>query len=122
WGGGWGGGCGEGAGGMREEEVRRRLGLLAPPEAVNRSLGSADLQRLAGLTPRLLSCLALFDVVEPVDGRYAYRDVVAAREAGRLLARGVALHRVLEAAILLRRRGSHLAETRPAEGASGGLR
>jgi len=106
---------------ISEQELRRRLGLLAPPEAVNRSLGSADLQRLAGLTPRLLSCLALFDVVEPVDGRYAYRDVVAAREAGRLLARGVALHRVLEAAILLRRRGSHLAETRLAESASGEL-
>src|SRR5262245_32463092 len=106
---------------ISEQELRRRLGLLRPPAPVDRSLGSADLQRLSGLTPRLLSCLALFDVVEPVEGRYAYRDVVAAREAGRLLARGVALHRVLEAAIALRRRGSDLSEPRLAESPSGEL-
>jgi tetratricopeptide (TPR) repeat protein len=106
---------------ISEQELRRRLGLLRPPEPVDRGLGIADLQRLSGLTPRLLACFALFDVLEPVDERYAYRDVVAAREAGRLLARGVALHRVLEAAITLRRRGSHLSETRLAEGPSGEL-
>jgi tetratricopeptide (TPR) repeat protein len=106
---------------ISEHELRRRLGLLRPPEAVDRSLGTADLERLSGLTPRLLACLALFDVVEPVDGQYSYRDVVAAREAGRLLARGIALRQVLEAAIVLRRRGSHLAESRLAEGPSGEL-
>jgi tetratricopeptide (TPR) repeat protein len=106
---------------ISEQELRRRLGLLRPPESVDRSLGMADLERLSGLTPRLLSCLALFDVIDPVDGRYAYRDVVAAREAGRLLARGVALHRVLEAAVALQRRGSHLSETRLAESPSGEL-
>jgi tetratricopeptide (TPR) repeat protein len=106
---------------ISEHELRRRLGLLRPPQAVDRSLGAADLQRLAGLAPRVLSCLALFDVVDPVDGRYAYRDLVAAREAGRLLARGIGLSQVLEAAIALRRRGSHLAETRLAEGPSGEL-
>ena len=80
-----------------------------------------DLQRVTGLTPRILSCLALFDVLDPADGRYAYRDLVAAREAGRLLARGIELRQVLEAAIALRRRGTHLAETRLAEGPSGEL-
>jgi tetratricopeptide (TPR) repeat protein len=106
---------------ISEHELRRRLGLLRPPEAVDRSLGTVDLERLSGLTPRLLACLTLFDVVEPVDGRYSYRDVVAAREAGRLLARGIALRQVLEAAVALRRRGSHLAESRLAEGPSGEL-
>jgi tetratricopeptide (TPR) repeat protein len=106
---------------ISEQELRRRLGLLRPPVAVDRSLGIADLERLSGLTPRLLACLALFDVLEPADDRYAYRDVVAAREAGRLLARGIELRRVLEAAITLRRRGSHLAESRLAEGPSGEL-
>jgi tetratricopeptide (TPR) repeat protein len=106
---------------ISEQELRRRLGVLRPPEVVDRSLGIADLERLSGLTPRLLACLALFDVLEPVDDRYAYRDVVAAREAGRLLARGIELRRVLEAAIALRRRGSHLAESRLAEGPSGEL-
>src|SRR5215475_55576 len=106
---------------ISELELRRRLGLLRPPPAVDRSLGMADLERLSGLTPRLLSCLALFDVLEPVEDRYAYRDLVAAREAGRLLARGIELRRVLEAAIALRRRGGHLAESRLTEGPSGEL-
>jgi tetratricopeptide (TPR) repeat protein len=106
---------------VSEQDLRRRLGLLRPPEAVDRSLGASDLERLAGLAPRVLSCLVLFDVVDPVDGRYSYRDLVAAREAGRLLARGIELRQVLEAAVALRRRGSHLAETRLTEGPSGAL-
>jgi tetratricopeptide (TPR) repeat protein len=106
---------------VSEYQLRRQLGLMRPPEAVDRSQGAADLARLSGLTPTLLSCLALFDVIEPVDGRYSYRDLVAAREAGRLLGRGIALRQVVEAAIALRRRGSHLAESRLAEGPSGEL-
>src|SRR5262249_55160863 len=90
---------------ISEQDLRRRLGLARPPEPVDRSLGAADLERLSGLTSRLLSCLALFDVIEPVDDRYAYRDLVAAREAGRLLGRGVELRRGIAAAIALRPRG-----------------
>ena len=63
----------------------------------------------------------LFDVLEPVDERFAYRDLVAAREAARLLKRGVAIGDVLEAATALRRRGSNLAEARLTEGPSGEL-
>jgi tetratricopeptide (TPR) repeat protein len=106
---------------ISEVELRRRLGLARAPEAIERNLGAADLERIAGLTPTLLACLALFDVLEPVDERYSYRDLVAAREAGRLLAQGIALRHILEASIALRRRGSHLAETRLAEGPSGEL-
>ena len=76
---------------------------------------------ISGLTPRLLSCLVLFDVLEPVDDCYAYRDLVAAREASRLLARGIELRQILEAAAALRRRGHHLAETRLTLGPSGEL-
>ena len=106
---------------ISEVELRRRLGLARPPEAIERNLGAADLERIAGLTPTLLACLVLFDVLDPVDERYSYRDLVAAREAGRLLAQGIALRNVLEASVALRRRGSHLAETRLAEGPSGEL-
>lgn len=106
---------------ISEHELRRRVGLLPPPDASERTLAAADLERLARLTPRLLSCLALFDVVQPVDGRYGYRDLVAAREVGRLLARGISLRRVLEAAVTLRGRGSDLSESRLAEGPSGRL-
>lgn len=106
---------------ISELDLRRRLGLIRPPEAIDRTLGAADLERIAGLTPMLLACLALFDVTEPVNDLYAYRDLVAAREAGRLLANGIELRQVLEAAITLRRRGVHLAETRLAESPSGEL-
>ena len=106
---------------ISEVELRRRLGLARAPEAIERTLGAADLERIAGLTPTLLACLVLFDVLEPVDERYSYRDLVAAREAGRLLAQSIALRHILEASIALRRRGSHLAETRLAEGPRGDL-
>ena len=106
---------------VSENVLRRALGLLEPPPEVDRSLGRADIERLSGLTPNLLSCLVLFDVLEPVDERFAYRDLVAAREAARLLKRGVALSDVLDAAIALGRRGGHLAEARLTEGPSGAL-
>jgi tetratricopeptide (TPR) repeat protein len=104
-----------------ENVLRRELGLLEPPADVDRSLGRAEIERLSGLTPNLVACLVLFDVVEPVDERFAYRDLVAAREAARLLKQGVALEAVLEAASTLRRRGGNLAEARLTEGPSGAL-
>jgi tetratricopeptide (TPR) repeat protein len=106
---------------VSELELRRRLGLLDPPETAERSLTVAALERHSGLSPRLLSCLAQFDVLEPVDDRFAYRDLVAARETSRLLARGIELRQILEAAAALRRRGHHLAETRLTLGPSGEL-
>ena len=101
--------------------LRRALGLFGPPEAVDRSMGQAEIERLAGLSPNLLACLVLFDVLEPVDDKFGYRDLVAAREAARLLKTGVALHDVLDASIALKRRGGNLAEARLTEGPTGEL-
>ena len=60
-------------------------------------------------------------MLQPVDGRYGYRDLVAAREVGRLLARGMACvaysrrrRRCVVAAAIFR-------ESRLAEGPSGRL-
>jgi tetratricopeptide (TPR) repeat protein len=106
---------------VSENVLRRQLGLLDAPQEVDRSMARGEVERLAGLTPNLLSCLVLFDVLEPVDDRFTWRDLVAAREAARLLKRGVALADVLEAAVALRRRGVALAEARLAEGPSGEL-
>ena len=106
---------------ISENVLRRALGLLEPPSAVDRSLERAEIERLSGLTSKLVSCLVLFDVLEPVDSRFAYRDLVAARETARLLKRGVALSDLLDAAIALGRRGGHLAEARLTEGPSGAL-
>jgi tetratricopeptide (TPR) repeat protein len=106
---------------ISENVLRRHLGLLEPPPAVERSMARTEVERLAGLSANLVSCLVLFDVLEPVDERFAYRDLVAAREAARLLKRGIALGDVLAASVALRRRGSHLAEARLTEGPSGAL-
>jgi len=106
---------------ISENVLRRALGLLPPPEEVDRSMGRGEIERLAGLSPNLVSCLVLFDVLEPVDERFAWRDLVSAREAARLLKRGVAIGDVLQASIALRRRGGNLAEARLAEGPSGEL-
>jgi tetratricopeptide (TPR) repeat protein len=106
---------------VSENALRRQLGLSEPPAPVERSLGAPELERLTGLSPAVLACLALFDVLEPVDGKYAYRDLVAAREASRLLKRGIRLGAVLAAAIALDRRGGHLAESRLTEGPTGDL-
>jgi len=104
-----------------ENVLRWQLGLREPPPAIERSMGWTDIERLTGLSRDLAACLVLFDVLEPVDDKFGYRDLVAAREAARLLKRGVALGDVLEAAQALRRRGSHLAEARLTEGPSGEL-
>lgn len=106
---------------ISENVLRRELGLLEAPAAVDRSMQRAEIERLAGLSSNLVSCLVLFDVLEPVDDGFAYRDLVAAREAARLLKSGVAIGDVLEASIALRRRGAHLAEARLTEGPSGAL-
>jgi tetratricopeptide (TPR) repeat protein len=106
---------------ISENVLRRELGLLEPPPEVDRSMKRAEIERLAGLSPNLVSCLVLFDVLEPVDDGFAYRDLVAAREAARLLKSGVAIGDVLDASIALRRRGGHLAEARLTEGPSGEL-
>jgi len=109
------------AGLISENVLRRELGLLEPPPEVDRSMKRAEIERLASLSPNQVSCLVLFDVLEPVDDGFAYRDLVAAREAARLLKSGVAIGDVLDASIALRRRGGHLAEARLTEGPSGEL-
>jgi tetratricopeptide (TPR) repeat protein len=106
---------------ISESVLRRQLGLLEQPAAVERNLGRAEIERLTGLSPNQLSCLVLFDVLEPVDDRFAYRDLVAARESARLLKGAAALSDVLKASVALKRRGSHLAEARLTEGPSGDL-
>ena len=106
---------------ISENVLRRELGLLDAPPPVDRGMRRAEIERHAGLSANLIACLVLFDVLEPVDDGFAYRDLVAAREAARLLKTGVALGDVLDASIALRRRGGNLAEARLTEGPSGEL-
>ena len=97
---------------VSELGLRRLLGLAGPLPEEHRTLGAADVAAAARLDPAVIACLALYDVLEPVDGRYGYRDLKAAREAARLLRSGHRLGAVVAAAVRLRRAGRTLADTR----------
>ena len=55
---------------ISENVLRRELGLLEPPAEVDRGMKRAEIERLAGLSPNLVSCLVLFDVLDFLAYRY----------------------------------------------------
>ncbi len=83
---------------ISESMFLEALGLVEPAPGAG---GVVDLERLpekTGLDIETLRLLILFDVVRPVDGQCAFRDLVAAREVARLLSEGIALGDVIEGA------------------------
>jgi tetratricopeptide (TPR) repeat protein len=99
---------------LSERQFRSRLGLAAAP-ASNGPYSEDQVARHAGLSGAQLRTLALFDVLAPVEGRYAYADLVAARAAGQLFASGARFPRIIAAALELERRGERLSSVRLAE-------
>ena len=91
------------------------MNLASPLPEENRALTAIDLARSARLDLELVPSLALYDVLEPAKGQYGYRDLLAAREVARLLRSGLSLHAIVEAAIMLRRAGRRLSDTRLSE-------
>src|SRR5215213_1678005 len=69
---------------ISEMTLKRMLRLVACMVGEDRTLDRDDILRASKLSPEVLECLAAFDVVEPIDGKFAYRDVLIAREARRL--------------------------------------
>ena len=65
---------------ISELTLKRMLGLVQPAAYQDRTLDEADLMRASKLSEDVLACLAAFDVLEPIDGRFIYRDVLVARE------------------------------------------
>lgn len=100
---------------LSERSFRARLGLEGAREAAAGGYAEDQVVRHAGLTPTQLATLALFDVLAPVEGRYAYADLVAARAIGQLAAAGVRFPRIVAAALALGRRGERLSSVRLAE-------
>jgi tetratricopeptide (TPR) repeat protein len=96
--------AGTGAWVMGEAAFLRRLGLAPPLPGENRTLDPASLARSAGLDPRVVAMLGLFDLVEPAEGRYGFRDLVAARQVAAMLAAGAPIGAVIAAGGELRRR------------------
>jgi tetratricopeptide (TPR) repeat protein len=109
------GGLGPAARVVSEITFKRMLRLVAQPARDERMLSAADIVRAAKLSPDMLECLVAFDVVEPVDETFAYRDLLVAREVARLLDRGYPLAAIVEAALALRRSRVSLSEARLAK-------
>ncbi len=105
---------------ISEFTLKRRLGLLSETPQ-HRHLSAEDIERGSGLDPGAIRCLALYDVLEPVAGQFAFRDLRAAREACRLLKRGFDLGEIVGAALELMRIGRGLFDTSVAEAPWGEL-
>lgn len=106
---------------LSEHGLLRRLGLLPAIAPEPRSHSLRELASWAALTPATARLLALFDIIEDVDGRYSFRDLKAARDFARQLDHREDLPAALETALEIRRRHGfrrHLAET-PLTGAAG---
>jgi tetratricopeptide (TPR) repeat protein len=104
---------------VSETGLKRQLKLLPTAEDVQRSLSVDDLARAAKLDAERLRWLVAYDVLEPVEGRYSYADLLAAREVARLLGEGFRLVQVVEAALKLRQSGQRLSDTRLTQSPSG---
>ena len=77
------------------------VGLRSPPEGAPRTIPLDILGRRAGLDDSSVRILALFDVIEPVEGLCGFHDLAAAKEVARLCAEGIALAEVVAGAVAL---------------------
>jgi tetratricopeptide (TPR) repeat protein len=106
---------------ISELTLKRMLGLVPPAADQDRTLDEHDLMRASKLPADMLACLAAFDLLEPIDGRFIYQDVLVAREVGRLLGRGYSLAAIVAAAVALRRSRVSLSQVRLVEAPWGDL-
>jgi tetratricopeptide (TPR) repeat protein len=106
---------------ISELSFQRSLGLAPPPPDEERWMTSQDVSRISGLHEEFLFWLALFDVIEPVDERFGYRDLVSAKEAARLMDEGCDFAALVTAAVALRRDGVRLSEVRLTVGNDGSV-
>ena len=81
---------------LGENAFLRDLGLLPPLPTQAGAIALEDLPAQAGLAGEVVRLLVLFDVLQPVEGRCSFRDLVAAREVARLLREGLRLTEILE--------------------------
>jgi tetratricopeptide (TPR) repeat protein len=106
---------------ISELSLQRSLGLAPPPVDEERWMSIEDVARLSGLDEEFLFWLALFDVIEPVEELYGYRDLVSAKEAARLMREGCDFAALVTAAVALRREGTRLSEVRLTVGPDGAV-
>jgi tetratricopeptide (TPR) repeat protein len=88
-----------------EHRLRRALGLVEAPAAATRTLDANTLVRKSGLGADAVRLLELFDILGGDDGGFDFQDLVAARQAHRLLSGGASLSAVIGAVLTARERG-----------------
>ena len=96
---------------ISEHHLKRLLGLLPMQAEELRVLSAADIAHMSSLDEEVVRCLALYDVLDPKEGEFGFRDLRAAREVRRLLDLHFGLDEIVEAAIVLRRNGRGLFDT-----------
>ena len=106
---------------ISEVNVRRLLGLDLARCSAGDTFDLGAVVAASSLEPAVIEWLALYDVLDPLDGRFAYRDLLAARQVSRLLRDGLSLADIVEAAAVLRRAGRSLADTKVVETPTGDL-
>lgn len=98
---------------VSENQFLRLIGVLPPLADEVRLYTEDELADWSGLPSHELRLLILFDVLEPGNQRYGFRDLKAAREFGRLLRTTDDFADAFELALALRRKTAyalHLAE------------
>jgi len=108
---------------LSEHAFLRALGVQPGPSPVEWTLDLETLAGQGGLDRGIAERLVLFDVVEPVDDRFGFRDLVAVRDIARLLREGATLAEVLESIAALRRRDPerHLSQVKLARSREDGI-
>jgi tetratricopeptide (TPR) repeat protein len=82
---------------LSENALLRALDLLPPAPRVTAAAHLEELTEKASLEPELVRLLVLFDVIQPdADGALGFRDLIAAREVGRLLVDGIGLAAIIQ--------------------------
>ena len=93
-----------GAACVSENALLRALELLPDPRHEQRTIAIEDIAALSRLEQSAVRALVLFDVIEPWQGRCAFRDLITARTVFRLLQDQLSLPTVIAALLKLRRR------------------
>jgi tetratricopeptide (TPR) repeat protein len=100
---------------ISEMHLKRLIGLHPPHPEELRVLSASDLARASSLDEAIVQCLVLYDVLDPQDGQFGFRDLRAAREVRRLIDLRFGLDEIVEASVALARHGRGLHDTALAE-------
>jgi tetratricopeptide (TPR) repeat protein len=88
-----------------EQGLLRAMGLRDDIAEPPRGIDADSLARQSGLTPEIIRLLELFDILGANHGGFGFQDLVAARQARRLLSGGASLAALIGAVLTAHERG-----------------